>query len=202
MGEIKRIDEHEDKKLVVRLTLDDEKAFDLLYRKYHVAIYRNILKLVKNNEHAQDLLQEVFFTLWDKRSQIDPNRPIANWLFVVSHNKSITHLKKTANACVVFEEILGDVSDETFDPFISEEKLTFIEGAINRLSPQKKRVFELCKIEHKTYEQTAREMGISRYTVKEYLSEAVASIKSQVRGHFDDRILILLVTLFIPFLKK
>ncbi|MGY3214743.1 RNA polymerase sigma factor [Mucilaginibacter sp. HD30] len=202
MGEIKRIDEHEDKKLVVRLILDDEKAFDLLYRKYHVAIYRNILKLVKSNEHAQDLLQEVFFTLWDKRSQIDANKPVANWLFVVSYNKSITHIKKSANACVVFEEILADVSDETFDPFISEEKLTFIEEAVNRLSPQKRRVFELCKIEHKTYEETAKAMGISRYTVKEYLSQAIASIKSQVKCHFDDRAIILLVILFIPFLKK
>jgi RNA polymerase sigma factor (sigma-70 family) len=202
MGEIKRVDEHEDKKLVVRLILGDDKAFDLLYHKYHVPIYRNILKLIKNDQHAQDLLQEVFFTLWDKRSQIDQNKPVANWLFVVSYNKSITHLKKTANACVVFEEILGDVSDETFDPFISEEKLTFIEEAVNRLSPQKRRVFELCKIERKTYEETAREMGISRYTVKEYLSEAVSSIKSQVKGHFDDRAVILLVILFIPFFKK
>jgi RNA polymerase sigma-70 factor (family 1) len=202
MGEITSIRANEDLKLIVRLIAGDEKAFDLLYHKYHVAIYRNIIKLVKNDAHAQDILQDVFFTLWDKRGTIDAQKPVANWLFVVSYNKSITHLRKTANACVLFDEMLSDVPDETYEPHISEEQLTFIEAAVNRLSPQKKRVFELCKIEQKTYEQVARELGISRHTVKEYLSDAVASLKLQVKNHIDERTLILLVILFIPFFKK
>ena len=65
MGEIKRIDEHEDKQLVARLIGGDEKAFDLLYHKFHVPVYRNILKLVKSDEPAKDILQEVFVGLWE-----------------------------------------------------------------------------------------------------------------------------------------
>ncbi len=202
MGEIKRIGEHEDKKLVVRLLLGDEKAFDLLYYKYHAPIYSNILKLVKSDEPAKDILQEVFVCLWEKRSTIDVGQPIANWLFVVSFNKSLNYIKKNANALVIFEEAIADISEDNTEPFITEEKLIFIEGIISKLSPQKKRVLELCKIERKTYEEAAKEMGISRHTVKEYLTEAIATLRLQGKKHFDERAIILLAILFMPFIKK
>jgi RNA polymerase sigma-70 factor (ECF subfamily) len=202
MGEIKRVDEHEDKKLVVRLILGDEKAFDLLYYKYHVPIYRNILKLVKNDETAKDILQEVFVSLWEKRNTIDIKQPVANWLFVVSYNKSICYIKKNAKALVIFDEVIADVSEDIPEPFITEEKLAFIEAAINKLSPQKKRALELCKIERKTYEEAAKEMGISRHTLKEYLTEALAALRLQVKKHFDERAVVSLALLFMSFLKK
>ncbi|PJJ83313.1 RNA polymerase sigma factor [Mucilaginibacter auburnensis] len=202
MGEIKRIVEQDDKQLVVRLILGDEKAFDLLYNKYHVSIYRNILKLVKSEDTAKDILQEVFVCLWEKRNKIDVNKPIANWLFVISYNKSISFLKKCANALVIFEDVIIDISADNAEPFITEEKLAFIEKTINRLSPQKKRVLELCKIERRTYEEAAKEMGISRHTVKEYLTDAVATLKFHVKNHFDDPAVVALVLLFMPFLKK
>ena len=202
MGEIKRIGEHEDKKLVVRLILGDEKAFDLLYRKYHVPIYHNILKLVKSDEAAKDILQEVFVVLWEKRNTIDIKQPVANWLFVVSYNKSLSYIKKTANALVIFEEIMADFSEDIAEPFITEEKLAFIEATINKLSPQKKRALELCKLERKTYEEAAKEMGISRHTVKEYLTDALAMLRSQAKNNFDEPAILLMAILFIAFLKK
>ncbi len=186
MGEMTNFSDYEDKKLVTRLKSGDQNAFDFLYRKYHVPLYRNIFKLLRHDENAQDILQDVFFCLWEKRDTINDEKPIANWLFVVSYNKSITFLKKTANHCVVFEEILSDVSDEKGDSQVSSDNLALIEEAVERLSPQKKKVFELCKINRKTYEEAAQELGISRYTVKEYLSEAVAGIKSHIKYSVDE----------------
>ncbi len=202
MGEITSFSENDDKKLVVRLQSGDEDAFDLLYRKYHVAIYRNIFKLLKHDENAQDILQDVFFCLWEKRNTIDAQKPIANWLFVISYNKSITFLKKASNTCLVFEEILLDISEEDVNTQISEDNLTLVEEAIKLLSPQKRKVFELCKIKRKTYEEAAIELGISRYTVKEYLSDAMARIKSHVRFCIDDDKVMLLAILMISFFEK
>lgn len=186
MGEITNFSDHEDKKLVIRLKSGDQHAFDFLYRKYHVPLYRNIFKLLRHDENAQDILQDVFFCLWEKRNTIDAEKPIANWLFVVSYNKSITFIKKTANTCLAFEEILSDVSEEKEDSQVSASNIALMEEAVKLLSPQKKKVFELCKINHKTYEEAAKELGISRYTVKEYLSEAVAGIKSHIKYSVDE----------------
>jgi DNA-directed RNA polymerase specialized sigma24 family protein len=59
-----------DNELVMRLHIDDVKAFDALYLKYHQALYSNIFKLSKDADATQDILQEVFITLWEKRLTI------------------------------------------------------------------------------------------------------------------------------------
>ena len=66
---------------------------------------------------------------------------------------------------------------------LTEEQLVVIEKAVDQLSPQKRKVFELCKIQRRTYEKAAEELHISKYTVKEYLSEAMISIKKYVGQH-------------------
>jgi RNA polymerase sigma-70 factor (ECF subfamily) len=58
-----------------------------------------------------------------------------------------------------------------------------LEEAMSRLSPQKRKVFELCKLQGKTYEETASVLQISKYTVKEYLTAAVGSVKEYVHQH-------------------
>ena len=55
--------------------------------------------------------------------------------------------------------------------------------AINLLSPQKRKVFTLCKLEGKTYEEAAEKLNISKHTVKEYLGHAVASVKSHINNN-------------------
>jgi RNA polymerase sigma-70 factor (ECF subfamily) len=60
---------------------------------------------------------------------------------------------------------------------LSVIQINILEKAIALLSPQKRKVFELCKLQGRTYEEASAEMGISKHTVKEYLSGAMASIK-------------------------
>jgi len=64
-----------------------------------------------------------------------------------------------------------------------EEQLNAIEKAMDQLSPQKRKVFELCKVQGRTYKKAAEELHISKYTVKEYLSEALVSIRKYIGEH-------------------
>ena len=66
---------------------------------------------------------------------------------------------------------------------LKEEQLCAIEKAMDQLSPQKRKVFELCKVQGRTYKKAAEELHISKYTVKEYLSEALVSIKKYIGEH-------------------
>ena len=84
----------EDSVLVSRLHDDDIGAFDILYHKYHHAIYRNIYKITKDKEISQDILQDVFIVLWEKRYKIKPDQSVSGWLFVISFNRSISYLRK------------------------------------------------------------------------------------------------------------
>lgn len=173
-----------DNELVMRLHTDDVKAFDTLYLKYHQALYSNIFKLSKDADATQDILQEVFITLWEKRLTINLDHPVSNWLFTVSYNKTINYLKKLLKESV----ILSDINDEIQlagekEINLREIQLYLIEKAVNQLSPQKRKVFDLCKLRGKSYEETAKELNISKHTVKEYLSEAVMNIKEYIKQH-------------------
>lgn len=168
----------------MRLHIDDVKAFDTLYLKYHHALYSNIFKLSKNADAAQDILQEVFITLWEKRLTLNPDQPVSNWLFAVSYNKSVNYLKKLLKESVN----LGDTNEEMQpndekEINLREIQIMLIKRAVNKLSPQKRKVFDFCKLQGKSYEETAKELNISKHTVKEYLSEAVMNIKEYVKQH-------------------
>jgi RNA polymerase sigma-70 factor (ECF subfamily) len=171
--------------LVRRLQLGDIAAFDRAYHQYHRALYYNILKLTKDTEAARDILQDVFVTLWKKAATLDPDQPLLSWLFVVSYNKSVDHLKRMAaeSALVIRTQTIRQAQAE--EAVLKEARFKLLEEAMQRLSPQKRKVFELCKLQGKTYEETALELHISKHTVKEYLSGSITYIRAYIQQHPD-----------------
>ncbi|SEO03177.1 RNA polymerase sigma-70 factor, ECF subfamily [Mucilaginibacter gossypiicola] len=171
-----------DKDLVFRLHDDDIGAFDMLYQKYHQAIYRNIFKLTKDDDIARDILQDVFVALWEKRVDINPDQSVSGWLFVLSFNKSVSYLRKKVRETTVvntmpFSEMEADGSDVQ----LLDEQYYLLQQAINQLSPQRRKVFTLCKLEGKTYEEAAEKLNLSKHTVKEYLGHAVVAVKNHIK---------------------
>jgi RNA polymerase sigma-70 factor (family 1) len=164
----------------VGVTRNDTAAFDALYHKYHNAVYANIFKLIKQQEAAEDVLQDVFTALWESRKKIDHEKSVGGWLFVVSYNKALKFLHKTVREKMgaLEETALIIAEDPDNERRRLEYKCGLINEAIERLPPQKKLVFTLCKLEGKTYKEAAREAGISTHTVKEYVSAASKYVKA------------------------
>jgi len=171
--------------LALRLRNDDISAFNTLYWEYHAAVYANTLKLIKDPAIAEDIVQDVFVTLWGKRHSIDPEQDIAGWLFVVSHHKTVDQLKRKLKQALAQKDLSIVTEDHSVvvNAALKEEQLNAIEEAMDHLSPQKRKVFELCKVQGRTYKKAAEELHISKYTVKEYLSEALVSIKKYIGEH-------------------
>ena len=173
------------KDLASRLRNNDINAFNTLYWEYHAAVYANALKLIKDPVIAEDIVQEVFVTVWGKRHTIDPEQDLAGWLFVISYHKTIDQLKRKLKETLAHKNISISIEDHSIlvNADLKEEQLAAIEEAIDQLSPQKRKVFELCKVQGRTYKKAAEELHISKYTVKEYLSEALVSIRKYVGEH-------------------
>ena len=175
---------YNNKELVGRLQRDEIEAFNSLYWAYHSAIYYNVLKLTRDLVIAEDIVQEVFVTLWEKRHSLDAGQEVSGWLFVVSYNKSVSYLKKKLKESLaqsVLQALL--TNQEESDENLANTRESILEKAIEQLSPQKRKVFELCKLNGKTYEEAANEMKLSKHTVKEYLSSAIISIKEYIKQY-------------------
>ena len=172
---------NEELRLLVQLSKGELSAFDSLYWHYQRAVYQNIFQLVRDTATAEDILQEVFLSLWEKRTTIRVDISLGGWLFVSSYNRAVNVLKKRLReqsaADLIRHAFGGNDSDELM---IREMRLQELEEAIERLPGQKRKVFYLCKLKGYTYEEAARALNISRHTVKEYLSDAVHQIRAQM----------------------
>lgn len=180
--------------LIALLNEGDKNAFDSIYRHYFSAVYGNALKLTRQPLLAEDIVQEVFISLWEDRTSIKSSGSLAGWIFVNSYNRSVNKLKQQLR-----ESLLGKVLSEQGEAGaedtneIFEQQWQMVEEAMAGLSPQKRKVFQLCKLQGKTYEETAGILKISKHTVKEYLSAALAQIKEQVLQYSRLPLLILIL---------
>jgi RNA polymerase sigma factor (sigma-70 family) len=156
--------------LIKKMAEGDMNSFDAIYWKYYKAVHGNILKLVQDNASAEDILQDVFLSLWENREKIDAARSLAGWLFVTSYNRSMTFLKRRLREKITPVLHAEDLVEIPIGQPLAEIRLKELERAINTLSPQKQKVFYMCKLKGLSYEETADLMKISRHTVKEYLT--------------------------------
>lgn len=190
---------YSDQELTVLLKDGDRLAFDELYWKYHQAVYRNIFKFAKDEDVASDILQDVFTALWDKRDRLDSGQSVSGWLFVVSFNQSVNYTRKKLKELSYLQTLPKEERAMDVEPNIADIQYELLERALQQVSPQKRKVFELCKLEGKTYEEAAAEMNISKHTVKEYLSGAMVSVKEFIKENPGSSEAVVLA-LFIQYL--
>lgn len=174
------------KPFIQNIKKSDKELFEELYYKYYDAIYSNIFKFVRNQEFAEDILQDVFVTLWEKRDSLTFDNNIAGWLFVVSHNKSLSFLKKKVRESILFQEFLNE--EDYFEENTTEEdikyKLNIINKAVQQLSTKKKQVYILCKFENKNIDEVASIMQISTESVKDYIKQSNRFIREYILKNY------------------
>ncbi|SFC25414.1 RNA polymerase sigma-70 factor, ECF subfamily [Parapedobacter composti] len=173
-----------DSQLSAALSTGSVDAFGLLYERYHRAVYANVLKLVQRTEYAEDLLQDVFVSLWQNRFKIRSDQSVGGWLFVVSYNKALSFLKKKVNESLeyvgnyeAFEQV---VPEESVDEEHYTSQLAMVEEAVNALPARKRQVFRLCRFEGRSKEEVASMMGISPDSVKDYLKQSNRAIRNYI----------------------
>ncbi len=157
--------------------------FNALYEKYCDPVYRNIVKLVKNDDDAEDILQEVFVSLWENRHRLR-GRSLSGWLFIVSHNKAMDHLKKQVHASLDqygwIEQLEDASSDGAEKEALYMEQLKMVSEAVDALPKRKKEVFRLCRLEGYSKDDVAQMMGISYQSVTDYLKQSNKAIKAYI----------------------
>jgi RNA polymerase sigma-70 factor (ECF subfamily) len=144
-----------------------------------------LLALVKSPEMAEDLVHEIFLKLWEIREKLEIKTNFSAYLFRICHNKAADATKKIAGERLLRSELLRYYQDFSTDEQRSQEELyqydALAEQALDNLSPQSRKVYELCRREGKSYREVAEELHISPYTVKEHMSKALTSLRSFLR---------------------
>ncbi|NGM62786.1 sigma-70 family RNA polymerase sigma factor [Sphingobacterium sp. SGG-5] len=166
--------------LLTSLQQGDQHAFELLYSRYSSAIYRNILRMVKSVETAEDLLQVVFLKVWDKRAVLDTEKSFKSFLYRVAENIVYDYFRKAARDRNMLSKMMlhGENSYQHIEKWVDEkENKAILEKAIAQLSPKRQQIYQLCKLEGYSYDQISKMLGISPATVNDHIVKASKVVK-------------------------
>ncbi len=189
-------------KVKISKTLE-EKQFDQIYFQYHSSIYRNIRKLIYDEDKALDILQEVFITLWNHRTEKFSDSALGGWLFTVSYNKSIDYLRKTIKEEITETEKFLNIQSNYEESLEFEQqyslKLELIEKAVENLSPRRKEVFRLCRFEGYSKDEVAEKLMISSDSVSDYLKQANQLIREYIQKEYPTYTNLFVLSCLIKF---
>ena len=172
-------------------------AFSTLYERYSERLYYNILGLVKDELAAEELLQDVFLRLWQKRDNLKIEKGFANYLFTMSRNSVMDFFRKVKRDQKLYARLKA-VATEHYthieEALLQKENQGILQEAIEQLSPMRKRVFELCKLDGLSYQEVADRLDISLSTVKDHMAKARQGIREYI---FSNRDIVIALCLFI-----
>jgi RNA polymerase sigma-70 factor (family 1) len=175
-----------EKELLSKLQLGSEDAFEQLYRTYSLQIFKKILSLVKEEEIAEELLQDVFLKIWEKRESIIPEKSFRSYLYCIAQNLVADLFRRAAYDRKLLDHLVV-ATTELYNPI--EDRLDLIDGetvlqqALNCLSPQRRKIYMLCKIEGKSYKEISSLLGISTSTINDHIVKGTKSLKTYLTSN-------------------
>ncbi|MFI5193294.1 MAG: RNA polymerase sigma factor [Chitinophagales bacterium] len=166
--------------LLKRIAEGDEQAFKLIFELYHKKIFGAAIKMTHSVDVAEEIVQEIFVTLWIKRSCLAFAQVPSSYLFSIAYNCIFAHLKKmacekTARRYALQGSLDGERSSEEW--FNAKETRETLEKIINHLPPRQQIIFRLSKQEDLSRNEIARRLNISPNTVRNHLQEAIKFIR-------------------------
>jgi len=166
--------------LLQQIKADDHSAFDVLFDRYWKKLYQSAMARVRDEGIAQDIVQEIFIKVWDRRADIDIKTSFENYLLnavrfnVISHyrSKKVTelNLQNALERVNLLEDSIHSLTD-----YLELEKT--LQEAVECMPEMLKRVYQL-RSENQSIKDIATELGLADQTVKNYLTEASRRLRN------------------------
>lgn len=161
----------------------DPHAFDLLFTLFSAKVFRFSFGYLKSREDAEEIVQDVFMKLWDKRALIKEDAPVSNFIFAIAHNATLNLLRKRKNGIKAIREHVATRSEfieHVEDDYITLDYEEKARVAISALPARRKEIFLLSRNGHLSYKEIANKLKISPKTVEVQILLALKDIRRQL----------------------
>lgn len=175
---------HEEQYLVKALKQGNQLAFSMIYKKYVSQAFTLAFKYLFSKELAEDAVQNLFLKLWMIREDIDETKPINRYIFTILRNDLLNTLRDSKKNIFVLEDCLSmlmNLEDTSQHENLEQEQLYIIQQAVEQLSPQRRKIFEMKASGNYTNQEIADKLNLSINTIKFQYSQSLKLIRSTVR---------------------
>lgn len=185
--------------LLMEMASGNEKPLDYYYNKYAAKVYSTILSYTKNEEDAEELLQDVFVTLFDSANKFKNDASVSTWIYRIAVNKCLDFLRRMNSQkrkgifSSFFSKDSGETIIEPIDFVHPGVKLENAEDAkllfrvLDELTENQKTVFILTQIDGLPQQEVADIMKLSRKSVESLLQRAKASMREKLETFYPER---------------
>jgi len=193
--------EYSDSTAIGLIKQGSQKAFERLFKDHFKNLHAYAYTFLKDDEMAEEVVQNVFCRIWEKRDQLKTDGSIKAYLYRSVHNESLNYLKHQkvrANFGVYYAgemEQFGN-DDSASKKLLTAELQKHIEKALSELPEQCRIIFQLSRFEQLKYQQIADQMGLSIKTIENQMGKALRVMRQKL-AEFLPIILLLFMNWFV-----
>ena len=169
--------------LVKALKEGNQLAFSIVYKTYAAQTFSLAFKYLLNKELAEDAVQNLFLKLWLKKEEIDETKPINRYLFTMLKNDLLNTLRDSKKNIYLLEDCLSmvlELEDNSQNENLKQEQMNIIQQALEQLSPQRRKVFEMKVSGKYSNQEIADKLNLSINTIKFQYSQSLKQIRATV----------------------
>ncbi len=178
-----------DEVLIGRIANGDRLAMQVLFARHHVRVYRFVLRLVRNDATAEDLISEVFLDVWRQAGKFEGRSTVSTWMLSIARFKALSTLRRRTED-ELDEETAGAIEDQADDPEVAlakKDKGAALRQCLGKLSAEHREIVDLVYYHEKSVMEVAGIIGIPEATVKTRMFYARKKLSELLKGQGIDR---------------
>ena len=186
---------HNEAELLNLIAQGDQHAYQTIFERYWDKIYNAALLLSKSTALAEDITQDVFAMVWEKRNTLPSIEKFEGFLFITARNLIYSRMRKLASD-KAYRQYLQHYFQEQQEESVHEqvayrELEQNILRAIQQLSPQQQKVFRLSRFQGMQHKEIAGKMGLSPLTIKSYIVQTIVTLRRAISSYHIPSVIIL-----------
>jgi RNA polymerase sigma-70 factor (ECF subfamily) len=187
--------------LLKEVAAGNEAAFKQLFEERRDKLFNYLVRITKSKEIAEEIIIDVFLKLWIGRELVHDIKNLDGFLHKVAYYKALDFLKKAGRSAnlqqLIYREMQMVREKEADHRLLDHEYRQILHKAIRQLSPQRKLVFTLSRENGLSHDEIARQLKLSRQTVKNTITDALKFIRDFLQAHQIDGLVLLYLLILL-----
>jgi RNA polymerase sigma-70 factor, ECF subfamily len=178
-----------DEVLIGRIAGGDRLAMQVLFARHHVRVYRFVLRLVRNEAAAEDLISEVFLDVWRQAAKFEGRSAVSTWMLSMARFKALSTLRRRTEE-ELDDETAGAIEDSEDDPetaLAKKDKGAALRQCLEKLSAEHREIVDLVYYHEKSVSEVSIIVGIPEATVKTRMFYARKKLSELLKEQGIDR---------------
>jgi RNA polymerase sigma-70 factor, ECF subfamily len=180
-------DGRSDAKLIEAIAVGNQAAMRTLYARHHLRVYHFIVRLGSDTDRAEDIVSEVFLTVWRQAGSFENRSQVSTWILSIARFKALTALgrRRETQLDEASTEMVADDSDTPEQTVLHTDRTAQLRKCIAQLSSDHREVIDLVYYHDKSVEEVAKILHLPKNTVKTRMYYARRHLARLLATHGD-----------------